>query len=285
MPPRGWYEDGQGSVRWWDGTQWTENVAPSTSGAEAFSAPSPGYAHSAPTAYGYGPAQPTSSDSPSPSGVGPYAGADAPGSALAAQASPQKSKAWIAWLIVGIVLIGIVAAVAVLAVRLIAGGIAGPSAGSDADPGSSARPSPQPEVTASVEPDEADPDAAAPVLPGEAAAVAAIEAHNQAWLESDCDAYFATTTENYRTLMELTDCESFYSDSRNFAAQVSDFQMTVREVEQIGNALAVSVTESFMSPYDDEGNETAEPQLYESRWEYLVVDEGGVSKVDDWFED
>ena len=25
--PPGWYDDGHGGMRWWDGTQWTEHVA------------------------------------------------------------------------------------------------------------------------------------------------------------------------------------------------------------------------------------------------------------------
>ncbi|MGB3373679.1 MAG: DUF2510 domain-containing protein, partial [Microbacterium sp.] len=26
--PAGWYDDGSGRQRWWDGQQWTENFAP-----------------------------------------------------------------------------------------------------------------------------------------------------------------------------------------------------------------------------------------------------------------
>ena len=26
--PAGWYDDGSGRQRWWDGTQWTEHFAP-----------------------------------------------------------------------------------------------------------------------------------------------------------------------------------------------------------------------------------------------------------------
>ena len=27
-PPSGWYDDGRGALRYWDGTQWTEHTAP-----------------------------------------------------------------------------------------------------------------------------------------------------------------------------------------------------------------------------------------------------------------
>jgi len=33
--PAGWYDDGSGRQRWWDGTQWTENYAPVQGGEEA----------------------------------------------------------------------------------------------------------------------------------------------------------------------------------------------------------------------------------------------------------
>jgi TM2 domain-containing membrane protein YozV len=42
----GWYPDGQGNQRWYDGNQWTENVQPG--GAQAAPAPQPMYAQPAP---------------------------------------------------------------------------------------------------------------------------------------------------------------------------------------------------------------------------------------------
>lgn len=50
--PAGWYDDGSGRQRWWDGAQWTENYAPVDGGVEtaAYSA-TPGYVqngHSSP---------------------------------------------------------------------------------------------------------------------------------------------------------------------------------------------------------------------------------------------
>ncbi|MBY6678239.1 DUF2510 domain-containing protein [Rhodococcus sp. BP-332] len=34
--PAGWFDDGHGSVRWWDGTQWTEHVQPAARSANSF---------------------------------------------------------------------------------------------------------------------------------------------------------------------------------------------------------------------------------------------------------
>lgn len=35
MTPPGWYQDAQGTMRWWDGTGWTENTQPPATGAPA----------------------------------------------------------------------------------------------------------------------------------------------------------------------------------------------------------------------------------------------------------
>jgi len=44
-PEAGWYPDGQGATRWWDGTAWTEHVQPAEgvapSAAEQVAAPAP----------------------------------------------------------------------------------------------------------------------------------------------------------------------------------------------------------------------------------------------------
>jgi hypothetical protein len=49
--PPGWYPDGQGGQRWWDGTQWTEHTQPPAGGAPA--APAAPAAPSAPSAPGH----------------------------------------------------------------------------------------------------------------------------------------------------------------------------------------------------------------------------------------
>lgn len=59
--PAGWYDDGSGRQRWWDGAQWTDSFAPTQS------VPAP--AQSTPTAYGY-PAAPLTTGAPVPPVLG-----------------------------------------------------------------------------------------------------------------------------------------------------------------------------------------------------------------------
>ena len=34
--PAGWYDDGHGATRWWDGSQWTEHTQPVAGAAPTF---------------------------------------------------------------------------------------------------------------------------------------------------------------------------------------------------------------------------------------------------------
>jgi hypothetical protein len=48
--PAGWYDDGSGRQRWWDGSQWTENYAPAGDGAPADESAASGGDSAAPAA-------------------------------------------------------------------------------------------------------------------------------------------------------------------------------------------------------------------------------------------
>jgi len=245
--PPGWYDDGYGALRWWDGSQWTEHVAtpdPETvegiAGVDKVDAgvveSAPGDASAAAYPGGYPPA---------------YPGAD--GVFLSAT-EPRKSKRWIVWVVLGVVLLGIVITLAVLI----------PIAFLRAAGGSS----PQPTVYSEADHQQA---------------VAAVELYDQALRTADCDAYFTATTEAYRELFEVTDCDSFLAWAAEFDVAYEDYEVVVDSVTQNGAALSVFTTETYLSIYDDNNNETAEPQAYEDEYEYIVVPVDGGWAIDDAF--
>lgn len=82
--PAGWYDDGSGRQRWWDGTRWTEHVAPPqpfnppaqtfAPPAQTFAPPTQGFA---PPTQGFAP--PSSFAPPSPAAPAPWAANNAYG--------------------------------------------------------------------------------------------------------------------------------------------------------------------------------------------------------------
>ena len=100
--PAGWYDDGHGAVRWWDGAQWTEHTHEPT-GPGAASASS-------------------------------YYGATPGGPHLPAPPSPhRKSNLWVMWIAIGVLALGIVISAAVYLPMLIVGAVEDSAQSDDAD--------------------------------------------------------------------------------------------------------------------------------------------------------
>ena len=274
--PPGWYDDGRGAKRWWDGANWTEHVAaplpaeplvgevaPSTEppAAPRESTGPPAVAPPFSDQTVVGAASPVGS-----SGYQAYAPAE-PNGWTAPPAEPRKSRMWILWVALGIIVIGILVTVAVVAPILVGlAGRAGPAAvptpeTSTATPSAEATTVPQENVV----PTDADKEAA----------TAAVVRHNEAWLTGDCDGYMATTTEALREVSQITSCDSFAVESRNFAISVDDYVTQVAAVDTIGDSINVSTAETYTSLYDADGNPTPDRVAYEDRYRYvLVLDDG-----------
>jgi hypothetical protein len=247
--PAGWYDDGHGATRWWDGTRWTENVAANRSQQDES-----------------GPEPPVVEPSPA-SGSQPYGpGAPQQATASTTSAPARKPGLWIALTAGAVVVAGLVIGAALLIPRAI-----NPTSVVAA----SATPSPSPAASA-----EAEPTTPALSEADKAAAVATVEAYSDAWLLADCDAYFATTTEHYRQLIELTECEAFYVNSRGWVEGIDEYARSVVEAEQVGDSVAVSISETYTSAWDPEGNPLDGPTAQDVRTEYVVVEDQGAWKVD-----
>jgi hypothetical protein len=241
--PPGWYDDGHGALRWWDGAQWTEHVATPDPETEGETAPTEAEILAA-------------NDTADPAQAvfaGAYPGADASAGAFVAATEPRKSKLWILWVVLGVFMLGIVIAAAIV-IPLIFLNIA--------TSGGSGSPS-------TVQPSGA----------GEEAAVAAVELYDDAWQNVDCDAYMGSTSEEFRADFGYEDCETFESDASEFAAGVQDYVVTVTDIQSGENEILVTTTETGNAVFGEDGA-LDEPEPQEWEYEYTVIDVGGDWVID-----
>lgn len=294
--PPGWYDDGHGAMRWWDGARWTEHVAqpdpePSpdapteaeivaaSEAAEASPAtaatPEAGAAAPLPAANAGAGAEPayaapgvaaqTAYPSPQPgaeSGVpgyppqpgapgyppAGYPGQDAGAGAFTAATGPRTSKAWIIWLVAGIVLLGLVVGAAILIPILVLGFASGGSAGGGSD--------------------------------DERAAVAAVELFDNAWQDADCDAFRTSTTEQFRTDSGFGDCASFEAEAALFDESFDDYEIVVDDVTTRDEEITVTTTESYTLLLDENGQPVDTPQPGSTVYRYTLVPIAGGWAID-----
>lgn len=235
----GWYDDGSGALRWWDGAQWTEHVAtPDAATVAAPAEPQPAGAVSYPS---------YAAPNAAAAGYAAYPGANGSGAFVSAT-EPKKSRAWIIWVVAGVVLLGIVIAAAVL-IPLFFLGLA--TSG----------------TTASGE--------------DETRAVTAVETYDEAWREVDCDKFLASTTESFRELLTLPDCAAFEPAAQDFADSVQNYELTVTGIERVGDGqISIVTSETYESLYDENGEPADPPVPFVDRYTYSVVPSGDGWAVD-----
>jgi len=251
--PPGWYDDGHGARRWWDGIQWTPNLQPV--------APAPLAGVPAPT-----PTEYTLAGADQAASAHPYLAPGSPGQAASGAplgypslppAAP-KSRLWILWIVLGVVALGAVIT-AIIVVPMVLAGLTG-TTGSDGgtDPATSA-------------PSEAD----------EAAAVATVNLYDEAWQEVDCDKYLATTTQPFRDELELPDCVTFEEYAKGFADSTEDYLVTITNVVQDADVITVSTSETYTSLADEDGAPLPSPEELEDLWDYYLIESGDGWVIDD----
>lgn len=280
--PAGWYDDGRGAQRWWDGTQWTDHVQTpgavvgdastdaaipisNTRGAGdqevavAASEPRVREADIDPAvALGFAdasPASPASSPSyemyrvPASELANTAYPAGYPGTAT--QEPPKKRSLWWVWLVAGVAALVLLIVLAVVLIPALIRGITGGQGISDAD---------------------------------EDEAVAVVEDYDQAWQSVDCDLLNSTTTPNFREYYDLADCATFENAANQNATNLTDYTVTVTGVEADDEAgtVVVETDETYNSRFDESGTDTGTEQSFTDEYAYFLVltDEGW--RIDDF---
>lgn len=171
---------------------------------------------------------------------GGFPGGTSPSGAFIAATEPKKSRLWILWVVLGVVLLGVVILAAVFIPVLV--GLFGSTAAAETE--------------------------------DETAAVAVVEQYDQAWATNDCEMFVAATTEQFRQVLQLADCTAFSAASQGFIDSVQNYELNVTSIETGEDQITVETTETYSSLVDPQGNPTDEPVPYEDHYAYQVVPAG-----------
>lgn len=240
--PPGWYEDGHGALRWWDGAQWTEHThvpveatletpaeaAPETPAEAAPEIPvAPG--GFAPV-YDASPATASSALPPTDAAAGP-------------DAAPKRSKIWILFAVLGALVVALVVLAAVFIPRFVVG-LLDPSAGR---PGTSA---------------EGGSDVRA--------AEQVVEDYDDAWDDADCASYQATLSPDYLATQAYT-CDEFVQEATVFATSIEDYEVSIVSSRRDGDTIRIDTVETFTQVLNADGTPLPNPVPGSVAYTYTLI--------------
>ncbi|MGA7149502.1 MAG: hypothetical protein WBX17_13555, partial [Microbacterium sp.] len=179
-------------------------------------------------------------DHPQGSYPGGYPGEGGATGIFTAATAPRKSKLWIVWVVLGVVMLGLVIGAAVLIPVLLGMNAGGGASG------------------------------AAPSSPAEQAAVASVQLYDSAWQDVDCDAYLASTSEEFRE-ESWPDCDSFTAAAGEFAPGAESYSIEVADIEGEGDSIVITTVETYDALTDEDGAPLDEPERTEIAYEYTLV--------------
>jgi hypothetical protein len=243
----GWYDDGTGALRWWDGSAWSD---------------------AAPT--------PPPSASPVPT---PDAGAQT------TPASPHATRRRGPWIALGIA-VGVIllAGIGVAVALLVPGWLSDPDAGAAAPSASvdaAASTEDEEPVDELLHPGEWDMTGPAiePATDEERAAVAAFELYESSWEERDCDAYMESTTTSWRETLSIDDCNRF--DQVSATLDGGDDVLTVALIKPTGEGRFTLGVVNTMPIEGEAAEGLGDDPVWRSLSSYHVRESQGEWRVDE----
>lgn len=299
--PAGWYDDGHGAQRWWDGQTWTEHVRPVDAATPAEpeapaepaapvepEAPTEVYEPAAPTqAYPpvtpeYPPTAPTQAYPPYATAA-PASTAPAPGAQAYPPAAPTgSSKKWVLWLVGGLVALMILGGALFFVVTSLLGSVLNSGSPLPAVTSGPIGPTSEPGPTSDPGPTEPAPDAEITELTDaeRAAAEEVVNRYDAIWSGGVCNDILTITTDAFREGIGFTDCYAFEEQTAEFTESVSDYAITFIDGYRVGDLIIVETRETGNFTRDDAGEPLETPEPFDFRYEYQLVDQSGMLRID-----
>lgn len=291
--PAGWYDDGKGSRRWWDGSQWTEHVqppaasvapaeptatadaVPGTADDVAAPATTDDVAH-APSVQAPAPAAPAhSATSPYQAAPGYPPGPGYPPASDYPPAPARSSRKWVLWVVIGVVALMIVGGALFFIITSLVGVIQNsvpipPASQPSASAPSDSTPDAGPTDENITELDAAERTAAEDL----------VQRYDRAWSAGDCDEYMAITTADFRTALGIEDCAALTAQSQVFNESIRDYTVTIVDAFRADLWVLVETSETGNALLDESGNPLAAPEPRTFSYYYELVEVDGAWRID-----